>query len=101
MSRKMSKCNSCDRNIPFMDVLKTPNPIKLRCGGCKEAISLEAKSAVLAGVILSLLALAVMFYFKEIQPVDNFWIYVVLPAVLFIEVAYFSLIKSGMIKVKA
>lgn len=93
----MSKCSKCGTSISFMSVLNTPNPLKLKCSGCKEPIHIDRISGAIAVlVILAVIIPALANYYGT----ENYWLMVVLPIVAAAEVVYFLLIKFGIVKIK-
>ncbi|GAA6134469.1 hypothetical protein NBRC116188_12580 [Oceaniserpentilla sp. 4NH20-0058] len=93
----MSKCSKCDTNISFMSVLNTPNPLKVKCSGCKEPIHMDKVTGGIAVLIILAITIPVLINFYGSE---NYWLMIVLPVVAVAEVTYFLLIKFGMVKTK-
>lgn len=93
----MSKCNKCETNISFMSVLNTPNPLKIKCSSCREAIHIDKVSGGIAVVLILAIAASVLIpsYGSE-----NYWLKILLPVLVVTEVVYFSLIKFSIVKIK-
>lgn len=93
----MSKCNNCNAPISFMSVLNTPNPFKIKCSTCKEAIHIDKKSGGIAVLVILALLIPTLVTFYGTA---NYWVQVVFPVVAAAEVGYFILLKKCIVKLK-
>lgn len=93
----MSQCKQCGAPISFNTVMSSLSPYKLNCKSCKAPIKINT----IAATIALLIALASAFFiYSEFKTMENFWLYVVLPLVIGLEVIFYLLIKANIVKVK-
>lgn len=94
----MSYCPNCHKNLTFSDVLKSVNPVKIKCRGCGKSTSIHPAYAVITVILTSIVTIGIVVL--GLQAGLNGWLLlIILIAFGFAaEFIYYALIKNGTIK---
>ncbi|KZY36790.1 hypothetical protein A3752_09820 [Oleiphilus sp. HI0081] len=94
----MSNCPSCSKKFGFMNLLKSSNPMRIKCSGCKEIIRINGFHALIAVVITLPLAFLVLAAVAKATASGGIAVAAAIFSGLVAEFVFYKLVISGKVK---
>lgn len=94
----MSNCPSCSKKLSFLNLLKSSNPMRIKCSGCKEKITIKGFHAIIAALIVVPLSLVALTIGAQATGSGGAGLVVALLFGIVAEFIFYKLVLSGTVK---